>query len=208
MAKTMTDDYMVTMKFQNKSQMFNRTGLTGNILSPLQNFAMTWIGQFREFSKQAPKGTLAPTIGQGLPGTQLPVGIQVFVNILNAIDVGVRSMGIAGEVNKPTTVEKREALKGVSPRMAWGTIEKAFSVPGIPEQMPSGSVSPHTRNEKDWRARQFGTYSLEEVTDRMKHREATVQKEIRIERFKKAGKLAVDNLLDKKDSKQLTSLRE
>src|SRR3990167_4219587 len=95
MAKTMTDDYMVTMKFQNKSQMFNRTGFTGNILSPLQNFAMTWIGQFREFSKQAPKGTLAPIttflainlMTAGIVGTIGYKEWDLIAHILNKLDI-------------------------------------------------------------------------------------------------------------------------
>lgn len=271
-AKGLTDDYMVSMKYYNKSQMFNRTGLGGQLLSPLQNFGMTWLAQFREFTRAAVKeghvaplatflginlmtagirgmigfeewdilarlanasgwfpfhimtatewlfskkrdpklnygvvsditGTYvgstfaAPSFGRGLPGTQAPIAFQILGDMAQGAWSAFKDTGVLGADKKPTELEKRESLKGITPRVLWGMIEKHYSKPGLPEQQPGGSTSPYTRGKEDWAARMWGTYSIPEVESKLKYREAKIQQEIRSKKFREAIQKSVDRIM-------------
>jgi hypothetical protein len=85
-------------------------------------------------------------------------GVQQWFDFFNAIYVfGKEAVG-----GRSTEVDKREALKGVMPRITWGHIEKAYTPEGMPYQS-SRSEGAVRRTDEDWQARKWGTYTTDEV---------------------------------------------
>ncbi len=116
----------------------------------------------------------SPTLtGSFAPGIQVLGAAAKFGSQL------ARQTGVFGESNKPTDVELREGLKGVTPRfspipvpggnLSWGTIEKKFTPKDAPYQETSGKAGPITRDADDWMARQMGTYTLKEAREKTEH---------------------------------------
>jgi len=277
-AKEMTDHYMVTNKFYKKPHAFNRTGLVGQAIGPLQNFSMTWLGMLREdvklsgqglkegsISKQLPLGTflasnlltsgvlgiigikewdalafiankllgtnimsgtewmmsnfksnrvrfgvLSDAIGANigaslnaptLTGSFAP-GLQLLGHAANIGLQGLKSTGLFGEVNKPTNVEKRDALKGITPRFSpipglnWGDIEKHYTRPGAPYQESSGRAGPYTRDKADELARRLGTYTNKEAAAKGEFYAAQKDMAGRKAIFDKSMNRAVDIMLN------------
>lgn len=133
----------------------NKTGKYGDLLA------------FGAISKATGMNYGATMNAPTLTGTAAP-GVQLMANLLDAGAVG--SKYAASKVGnrpdwEPTDVEKRDALKGISPRTLHGAIEKTYQQPDEPYQDTKnrGHVF---RDEKDWRARHLGTFTIPEVREK------------------------------------------
>lgn len=139
----------------------------------------------------------APT----LTGSFAP-GLQLMKNAANAGWQGLKETGLLGEANKPTNVEKRDALKGIAPNFSpipglnWGDIERQYTRPGAPYQESSGRAGPVTRDEADWQARRWGTYTNKEAAQKGEFYAAQKDMTNRSNMFKHAMSHAVDVMLN------------
>jgi hypothetical protein len=155
-------------------------------------------------------GLLADAIGMNigatfnaptLTGSFMP-GVQGIGNAANALVTGGKALGAKmGITSAPTSVEMRDALKGVSPRFSpipgvnWGDIEKQFTPEGMPYQDTKGNAGPVTRDDFDHLARRLGTYSLKEATSKTEEFLKKRKSEERSQRLSKAINRSVDTLL-------------
>jgi hypothetical protein len=113
---------------------------------------------------------------------------------------------------RPTAVEQRETMKGITPRfnwfdragemtglgstnLNWADQERLATPPGAPYQDTSGNAGPVTRTEADWNARKMGTYTLKETTEKTSKYIADKEKKERSERFSATIKRMVDDMV-------------
>lgn len=150
----------------------------------------------------------APT----LTGSFAP-GVSMLGNAGNFAYQQGRQVGAGmGLTSAPTSQEMRDAWKGVTPRfnwmdraseavggpssgMNWGDIEQKYTPPGAPYQDMAGNAGPVTRTPKDWQARKFGTYTLEEATEKTENYIGKRSAEERSGRLSSAMSKAADILL-------------
>jgi hypothetical protein len=139
----------------------------------------------------------APT----LTGSFAP-GLQFMGNVANfAKQMGREYLAPTGLTERPTSVEKRDALKGVAPRFSpfpganWGDIEKAYTPEGAPYQDSAGNAGPVTRDSKDWMARRLGTYTNKEATAKTENYILKKSGTERSGRLSSAMNRAVDQML-------------
>ena len=138
-----------------------------------------------------------------LTGSFAP-GMQALGAVPNLAWQGVKATGVMGEANKPTDVDLREAFKGVAPRFyphpkfGWGGIEEMSTPPGQPYPEASGKAGPYTRTEKDWTARKWGTYTLDEMKEKTRHYTAQKAMVGRSTALGKTMNRAVDIMLNPK----------
>lgn len=109
-------------------------------------------------------------------------GLQLVGNAGSALATGVRNTGVFGEHNKPTSAEKREAIKGITPSSTWGFTESYFSHPdsksmidrfvenpngAYTDSKSSGSVN---RTDADWNARKWlGAFTTKEAAEKARN---------------------------------------
>ena len=86
LTKELTDHYMVTNKWYEKPQAFGRSGLVGQMLSPLQSFSTTWIGMMKEFTQLAATGALEGSFAKTTP--------LLYFMAFNALTAGM--LGLVG----------------------------------------------------------------------------------------------------------------
>ena len=132
----------------------------------------------------------APTI----TGSFAP-GVSLGIDLGKIMWTNLKELGALGEMNKPIAAEKRDALKGITPRTVWGWIEEAYTSKGMPVQTAKGTAGSYTRTEKDWQARKFGTYTLDEVKGKVTQYPVERAAANRSNRLKKASSLIVDQIL-------------
>jgi len=98
MAKRLTDQYMVSMKWYEKAQMFSRTGILGTFTGALQSFTATWAGMFTEYTRLATEGVWKN------PANALPLAAFLGVTFMSAGLMGLPLVqeldSIVGLVNK------------------------------------------------------------------------------------------------------------
>jgi hypothetical protein len=140
----------------------------------------------------------APTLtGSFAPGLQLITGV-----VKAAVVAGREYLHeFAGIGKGPTAVEKRDAIKALTPRFSpvpgvnWGDVEKRFTPEGMPYQDLAGNAGPVTRDDKDWLARRLGTYSTKEATEKVEHYTAKRKADERSKRLSGTIERVVDVIL-------------
>ena len=121
----------------------------------------------------------APTLtGSFAPGMQFMGDVGNF-----AAKMGQQGMASFGVGTPPTSVEMREAWKGVTPRfnwmdrateaaglgqtgLNWGAVERKYTPEGAPYQDMAGNAGPVERTPEDWRARDWGQYTIKEAEEK------------------------------------------
>jgi hypothetical protein len=136
-----------------------------------------------------------------------PPGLGFLGNVAGAAITGAKELGadvgLLSESSRPGATEKREALKGITPRFpAWGIVEEMFTPKGQPYAEAGGQAGPYTRTEEDWKARRLGGYTTQERDEKTKfytakQRARTITKQV---------DRAVDIILSGKDQDKLPLL--
>src|SRR5260221_10826003 len=170
-----------------------RYGLAGDMIGKATGFE-NGLNLGATFSAPTLTGSFAP-------------GVNFWWNLGNAGYIGAKD-----QFDRATETEKREAMKGVSPRSTpipwwnWADIERRHTPDGVPYERNAGGAAQYNRTPEDWQARRLGTYTLPEATYKTESFVAERAGQERNTRFADTKKEIVDRLLnDKRDNHDLIS---